>query len=85
MSLSLAGYDHLARELNGMAKELCGGKLIYTLEGGYHQTVLAQAISNVFRILLGRKPSKDLLGFSPSPETPVTDLIDQIRLVHHLR
>ena len=85
MALSLAGYDHIARELNGMAQELCGGKLVFTLEGGYHQTVLAQAIHNIFRILLGREVHDDPLGPSPSPEPPVAGLIEQVRRTHHLR
>ena len=35
MQLSLAGYDHLARECLRMAERLCGGKIVFVMEGGY--------------------------------------------------
>ena len=70
LHLSLAGYATLCHQLGEMANELCDGRLVYTLEGGYHLNVLAHAIANTFRILLGQHPDQcaDPLGPCPYDE-----------------
>ena len=69
-----------------MADELCDGRLLYTLEGGYHLNVLAHAIANTFRILLGQHPDQctDPLGPCPYDETPVTDIVTHLRTSHNI-
>ncbi len=84
--LSLKGYAWMSRELVRMAEELCGGRLLFTLEGGYDLDVLSHAIYNACRALMGLPEEGDLdpLGPSPYPESSVADIIRIVRQVHGL-
>ncbi|HFD40384.1 MAG TPA: histone deacetylase [Anaerolineae bacterium] len=85
MNLSVGGYAAIARALEDLAAELCGGRLVFTLEGGYHLTALAYSILNTFAVLLGDEADLvDPLGPSPHGERPVDDVIAQVRRVHDL-
>ncbi len=84
--LSITGYCALVSELMALADELCNGKLVLALEGGYHLDVIAHAILSTFRTLTGdpRGPS-DPFGKAPGEERNVSTLIDRIRNIHQLR
>jgi acetoin utilization deacetylase AcuC-like enzyme len=84
MQLSITGYAHLARTLKAMADDLCQGRLVFTLEGGYQLEVLAYAVLNTFRVLLGEKEIEDPPGPAPRPERDVSDLVDQLKGLHRL-
>lgn len=84
MHLSLAGYAHLARELVSMSKQLCGGRTVWTLEGGYNLDTLAYGVLNSFYALLGEDFYDDPFGPSPYPEPPLGDLIARIKRIHNL-
>ncbi|MGQ9627263.1 MAG: histone deacetylase family protein [Anaerolineae bacterium] len=84
MQLSITGYANLARILKEMAGELCQGRLVFALEGGYQLEVLSYAVLNTCRILLGEEEILDPLGPSPRPERPVDDLIIQLKGLHRL-
>jgi acetoin utilization deacetylase AcuC-like enzyme len=45
LSLTSPGYGDLVNELLGLSRELCGGALAFTLEGGYHVGALAEVVS----------------------------------------
>jgi acetoin utilization deacetylase AcuC-like enzyme len=83
--LSLEGYAHLVRELIGMAAELCEGRLVFVLEGGYNLDVLQVAVSNTLRLL--RDPAAetaDPFGPSPRREREIDGLLRRVREVHGL-
>ena len=89
MQLSITGYAHLARALKAMADDLCQGKLVFTLEGGYKLEVLAYAVLNTFHALLGDGVTRDEeihdpLGPAPRSERDVGDLVDQLKGLHRL-
>jgi acetoin utilization deacetylase AcuC-like enzyme len=87
LQLSLRGYDHITRELTGMAKELCGGKIVFVLEGGYNLTALAHGVLNVAYALLDEPILIDPLGaanHAKYPEPSITALIDKVRSIHNL-
>jgi acetoin utilization deacetylase AcuC-like enzyme len=84
MDLSLQGYATIARELVAMADELCDGRIVFTLEGGYDRTVLAHGVENVFRTLLGDKEVSDPVGPAPSPERSVDTQLAELRRIHGL-
>jgi acetoin utilization deacetylase AcuC-like enzyme len=86
LHLSLAGYNTLCHMLGEMADELCEGRLVYTLEGGYHLDVLAHAAANTFRTLLGRHYDQCSDPFGPSPydEQPVDDIVAHLRTFHSI-
>lgn len=84
MALSIAGYAGLARTLKSLAEALCGGKLVFTLEGGYDLNVLSYAVLNTFKVLLGDNEVVDPLGPSPRDERSVDDLVEHLKGVHGL-
>jgi len=86
MGLSIDGYAWLVRELMALADELCGGRLICVLEGGYHLQVLAHSVLTTFQVLRGETavPS-DPFGPSPAAERTVNDLFGQLKTLHNIR
>jgi acetoin utilization deacetylase AcuC-like enzyme len=82
MSLSLTGYAWLGQELVAMANQLCKGRIVWTLEGGYQLDVLAYGVLNSFRAMLGESTIADPLGPSPYPERPVDALITRLKEIH---
>ena len=84
LGLSLTGYHWLARSLVDLADELCAGRIVFTLEGGYNLQVLAPGVGNVFRVLLGQADFDDPLGLSPWPEPDVAGLLAELKRSHTL-
>lgn len=84
--LSLSGYARLARKVMALAEELCGGRLVVALEGGYDLDVLAHAILNTLRVLAQPDAAiSDPFGPSPVPERPVTQLLAELQALHGIQ
>jgi acetoin utilization deacetylase AcuC-like enzyme len=84
IELSLAGYHWLCQNLVKLAGELCQGRIVFTLEGGYDLEVLAPGAGNIFRILLGETDYDDALGQSFWAEASVSKLLTQLKQIHDL-
>lgn len=72
LNLSLSGLADLTQQLCDAAQELCGGKIIFVMEGGYDLEVLAQGVENVVHKLLNDKVVSDPIG-PPKHEKPVNE------------
>lgn len=84
MELSAVGYAHLTRTLKEMAEEFCGGRLVFTLEGGYDLEALAHSIAATLQTLLDDEEINDPLGPSPRPGISVDDIVVHIKGTHRL-
>jgi acetoin utilization deacetylase AcuC-like enzyme len=84
MSLSLVGYDHLARVLLAAAGTLCDGRIVFVMEGGYNLVALGTGWANIAHALLGDSEMTDPLGLSHSREPSVAPLVGRIRQIHKL-
>jgi acetoin utilization deacetylase AcuC-like enzyme len=84
MNLSLSGYAWLEQELVTLATQLCDGRIVFTLEGGYHLDVLAYGVLNGFYALIGEDTVADPFGLSPHPERPIDSLVMRLKQVHGL-
>jgi acetoin utilization deacetylase AcuC-like enzyme len=84
LALSLTGYARLARSLVALAGELCAGRIVFALEGGYHHAVLAAGVLNTFYALLGEPAVVDPLGSAPHPERDVSGLVASVCALHNL-
>jgi acetoin utilization deacetylase AcuC-like enzyme len=87
LRLSIAGaYVPLIRSACELASELCGGRLVVGLEGGYDLGALSHGADAVCRLLLDEEPAVDPLG--PPPDqlsaADVRQLLDAIRELHGL-
>lgn len=85
MRLSLDGYAVLAQKMIDLAAEVCGGKIVFAMEGGYNLDALAHGITNIARLLVGEAP-EDPLGAPPDgqKEPDIGRLIEQVKAVHGL-
>ncbi len=82
--LSLAGYANISREIINIALDLCAGKVMFVLEGGYHLDALAYGVLNVIYALIGRDEIVDPLGPSQYLEPDITVLLAQLQRLHLL-
>jgi len=82
--LSIPGYAALVNVLLELADELCGGRLIGVLEGGYNLDVLAHAVLTTLRMFVGVDdgPSDPFGAPRMSTERDVTALLDRINNFH---
>jgi acetoin utilization deacetylase AcuC-like enzyme len=84
LQLDLKGYTHLTRELIRMAHEVCHGRIVFVLEGGYNLEALSYGVLNIAYALLGKDEIADPLGGSDMPTLPVDQLVDQLITLHQL-
>lgn len=84
MVLSVRGYAQLTKMLYDAAAELCDGRLLLVLEGGYNLEALGACVVAAFRVLLGRDPGEDPLGQITAPEPDVTSVIANLQKRHPL-
>jgi acetoin utilization deacetylase AcuC-like enzyme len=84
MRLSVSGFASLTRVLTSLANELCAGRLVLTLEGGYSLKALPLCIGATFSMLLGDAEADDPLGPSPKAERSVASVIESVKRVHSL-
>jgi len=84
MGVTVAGFGQWVALLRDLADELCGGRLAFSLEGGYDQEALAWSVDATFRVLLG-EPVEDPLGGPHALREPqIDDLIEEYRRIHEL-
>jgi acetoin utilization deacetylase AcuC-like enzyme len=88
IQLSLNGYDHLTRELIRMAQQVCHGRIVFVMEGGYNLDALSYGWVNIANALLGDATVLNPLGH-PTPHSAqhapdVSGLIAELKRVHRL-
>ncbi len=84
MKLSLNGYSMLAQKLCDLAAELCGGRIVFVLEGGYNLQVLAHGWANLAHLLLGEDIVIDPIGEASGGETVFAHIVGLIKQIHNL-
>jgi acetoin utilization deacetylase AcuC-like enzyme len=65
MRLTVDGYAALAAEVKKLAEEVCGGSLMFVLEGGYNLRALAESVLATIEVLAGTRTGIRL-GFDNS-------------------
>jgi acetoin utilization deacetylase AcuC-like enzyme len=86
MRVTVTGFAQMAMILRELAAELCQGRLVFTLEGGYNLRVVASSIKAVFDALLGNSEIADPLG-KPSMASKPGEFgqhIETIKRRHHI-
>jgi acetoin utilization deacetylase AcuC-like enzyme len=83
--LDTRGYYEIAALLKSLADELCQGRIVCTLEGGYDHTALAWSVRACIDALLGNEFAQDPLGVAPVIPGPDIDaLLAAVRRAHGL-
>lgn len=86
MTLSVSGYARLNQILLALADELCDGRIVFSLEGGYNHSALSACVVATLRQLLGQTPGPDPLGAvaEPEPLAEVARLVAALQARHPL-
>ena len=83
--LSVDGYGALVSMVNALAAELCGGRVLYALEGGYDLTALPWCVRRTIELLLGDAPTPDPLGAVATPDPPaLAAMLAHVQRLHAL-
>jgi acetoin utilization deacetylase AcuC-like enzyme len=84
MVLSVSGYARLTQMLFDLAGEVCDGRMVMVLEGGYNLEALGACVVAATRVLMAQDPGKDPLGAMNPPEPDVSTLIARLHKQHPL-
>ena len=86
MNLSIGGYMQMVEQVMALADQLCNGKLVCVLEGGYHLEVLAHAVLSTLRVLSGSpKEISDPFGPAQQRERDVATLLSRLKNLHNIK
>ena len=86
MQLTTLGFAEIVKVIKNLATELCSGRLIFTLEGGYHLRALAESVGATLSVLLGKDEIEDSLG-KPHQGVRAPDLtllLKKVKEIHRL-
>ena len=77
-------YHRLCSKLKEMANELCGGRIVFLLEGGYDRRSVG--VSDSFRALLGDASTDvgDIPGLRDEPEDKVRKVLEEVKALHQI-
>lgn len=85
LRLSLQGYATLCKLLRQTADDICDGRLIALMEGGYALDALSYGMANLLRVLLRRDDEiVDPLGTQPQRDYDISGLITSLKAKHQL-
>jgi len=85
MQVSVSGFARMVNIIKGLADELGGGRLVFTLEGGYNLNALAASVGATLAVLLGKENIEDPLGKPRQLAAPdIAPLIRTIKKTHNL-
>jgi acetoin utilization deacetylase AcuC-like enzyme len=86
MQVTITGFGRITRIIKEMAGEMCGGRMVLSLEGGYNLTALSSSVRATFDVLVGNTDIADKLGKSPlefkAPD--INSLIERLMEIHSL-
>lgn len=85
--VSVDGFGALVSLIRDAARDLCDGKVLFALEGGYHLTALPWSVRRTLELLRGDEPTPDPLGApraAPLDEREFSRLMRKIRSLHRL-
>lgn len=86
MQVSVSGFARLVEILKTLADMFCQGRLVLTLEGGYHPQALPASVKATFDVLLENPEITDPLGKQESRVKPA-DFLKFLKMVqdtHHI-
>ena len=84
LNFSLEGFSWISKTIVELANEICAGKIVFTLEGGYDLEVIANGVSNGIKAMLGSDDFIDPIGKSSRQEPDINGLIEQLKTLHGL-
>lgn len=82
--VTVSGYATLSRLIRDLADELCQGRVVFTLEGGYDLRALSYSVKATLEVLLGDETIDDPIG---GPKTSgkrldIEGVIAEVKRIH---
>jgi acetoin utilization deacetylase AcuC-like enzyme len=86
MRMSLQGYATMLEQIVSVADEVCDGRVVFLLEGGYNLQAVQHGVVTAAAVLAGTPPPPDPLGPPGSGREPpgARDILNQVRRAHRL-
>jgi acetoin utilization deacetylase AcuC-like enzyme len=86
MQMTTTGIAGIVKIIKQLADELCQGKIVLTLEGGYHLEALSISVKATFDVLLGKPNIEDKLGPPKRrySNPDIVPLLKQLKAIHQL-
>ncbi|NWF64051.1 MAG: histone deacetylase [Chloroflexi bacterium] len=84
LGLSTRGFYSISKQLVEMAGEICSGRIVFVLEGGYDPHNVARGVSAVFDALTSRPLRNEANDLSPYKEPPCGSRLEEICKLHGL-
>jgi acetoin utilization deacetylase AcuC-like enzyme len=82
---SCRGYYDIASQLEGIADEVCDGRIVYALEGGYDLEAISWSAQACIDALMGGPFCGDPLGSGPGLRGPsIDDVVTEVRRLHEI-
>jgi acetoin utilization deacetylase AcuC-like enzyme len=87
MNVTTTGFARIAKIIKSISDTYCPGRLVFTLEGGYHRAALAYSVMGTFEIMLGNNEISDAMGNPPLSYSPkdFNGFVKMIRNIHKLK
>ncbi len=78
MNVTERGFAAMCTEVKALATQLCGGKLVLLLEGGYDLQGLAHSVHACVEVLAGQRTDTFPTGVGPSGAEAVSDSLEAV-------
>ena len=86
MRLSADAYAAMTGRVQALARELCAGRMVFSLEGGYDLAALPASVAATLSVLLDTPVAPDELGsgWGDGPPPDISSLLTTLRAQHNL-
>ena len=82
MNVSREGYRGMSAIVRALAEELCGGRLVFVLEGGYAASGLRDGVDAVLEVMLADTTPEVPETTSVLPKSTLEQVIEVVSSVH---
>jgi acetoin utilization deacetylase AcuC-like enzyme len=85
LQITTQGFSQLAKNLVSLADELCAGRTLFVLEGGYNPESLFESVQASLAAMIGRDPPVIQTTLSPTRAEPdIKPILEAIIQTHRL-
>ena len=86
INLTTTGYARIMKVIRSIADDCCGGRIVCTLEGGYHRAALGYSVAATFEMLLRNDEIAEPFGMPPATYAPreFDGYVNMLKSIHKI-